>query len=333
MPAPDLKSQALPIGQLTSIYRLLSDETRLRILALLQASELAVGELQKILGIGQSTLSTQLGALKDSDLVATRKEGQKVFYRIPESVGKGPRQTLIEQALEHLQSARWMEKDQRGLRKVLEGRAESSLAFFNSEAVQNRISPGQTWRALALGLARLFRRETIVDLGCGNGRLAILLGEGGNTVTGVDNSEEQIKLARRHAESAANPPEFRQAPMEATGLPSGAFTLAILSQSLHHAAKPASALEEAARLLAPGGRLLILDLLAHDQEWTRSKFGDFWLGFADDVLKGWVESAGLKCTHDEITAASKVYPDLEGLMVIAEKKSQGQKSNSESSYE
>lgn len=312
------KQAALPIAELTGIFKLLSDETRLRILALVRDNELAVGELQKILGAGQSTLSTQLGALKEAGLVASRKEGQKVFYRLPESPDSEARRTLIEQALGHIGAALWRERDQRSLHKVLESRAESSRAFFNSQAVQNMPSPGQTWKALAQGVTRLIRGERIVDLGCGNGRLSVMLAEAGNAVTGIDHSEEQIKLARKQAGAVKNP-NFLQAPMEATGLPGGAFTLAILSQSLHHAAKPDKAVSEAARLLAPGGRLLVLDLLAHDQEWLRSKFGDFWLGFHPDALRTWMENSGLKLRHSEITAASKAHPDLEGLMIISEK--------------
>jgi 2-polyprenyl-3-methyl-5-hydroxy-6-metoxy-1,4-benzoquinol methylase len=308
----------LPIAELTSIYKLLSDETRLRVLALLHDAELAVGELQKILGAGQSTLSTQLGALKEMALVSSRKEGQKVFYHLPHLQEDSPKRALVEQALAQLPSAKWYERDQRELRKMLETRAESSRAFFNSQAIQNMPSPGQTWRALATGFIRLLQGERIVDLGCGNGRLAILLAEAGNTVVGVDNSEEQIKLARSQAGSNTQC-TFLQAPMEQTGLPEAGFSLAILSQSLHHAAKPEAVIAEAGRLLKVGGRLLVLDLLAHEEEWLRSKFGDFWLGFSQESLRHWMDAAGLETLHSEITAPNKAQPDLEGLLVVASK--------------
>ncbi len=308
----------LPVAELTSTYKLLSDETRLRVLALLRDAELAVGELQKILGVGQSTLSTQLGALKESGLVSSRKEGQKVFYRLPDPQPPSPKQILVLQALEQLHGAKWYERDQRGLRKMLESRAESSRAFFNSQAVQNMPSPGQTWRALATGLIRLMRGQSIVDLGCGNGRLALLMAEAGNDVVGVDNSEEQIRLARSHAGQVPSC-RFLTAPMEATGLPASSFDMAILSQSLHHAAKPPAALAEAGRLLKPEGRLLVLDLLAHEEEWLRSKFGDFWLGFSLESLRQWVEAAGMRILHSEITAPNKAQPELEGVLVLAAK--------------
>src|SRR6478609_8768704 len=140
-------SPGLDIEELTAVYKLLGDETRLRVLALLQDNELAVGEVQKILGIGQSTLSSQLALLKDQDLVASRKEGQKVFYRIPSDSSR--KLTLLRAALENTASAKWHARDKRHLQKTLLERAESSRDFFNRQAaVQNMPSPGQTWQAL-----------------------------------------------------------------------------------------------------------------------------------------------------------------------------------------
>lgn len=315
----------LHIEELTEVFRLLSDETRLRILCALREAELAVGELQKILGLGQSTLSTQLGLLKEQDLVAGRKEGQKVLYRIPRNGHPDAKLDIVENALQSAPAAKWYARDMRALKKTLEERSERSRDFFNTQAVQNMPSPGQTWRALCHGLIRLTRGQRIVDLGCGNGRLAILLAQSGNAVIGIDNSEEQIRLARSHPAAAGPLPaggslEFRHAPMEATGLSGGAFDSVILSQSLHHAAKPKEAIAESRRLLAPGGRILILDLLAHGEEWMRDKFGDFWLGFSQADLEAWLKESGFADIHFEITGPGKEYPEIEGLLVSAAKK-------------
>ncbi len=330
--------KVLQIEVLTGVFRLLSDETRLRILSLLRENELAVGELQKILGLGQSTLSTQLGLLKEQDLVASRKEGQKVFYRIPSK--EDPKLAILASALQSADGAKWHGRDMRNLKKVLEERSDESRQFFDSQAVQNMPSPGQTWKALCRGLIRLIHGRRIVDLGCGNGRLAILLAQAGNTVIGVDDSEGQIRLARENAArelggpapgkedgrsipAPAAPvgkaPEFIKAPMESTGLPAGSFDIVIASQSLHHAANPREAVAESHRLLAPGGRLLILDLLSHGEEWMRAKFGDFWLGFSLADLEGWLKETGFRDIHSEITGASKDYPDIEGVLVQARK--------------
>jgi ArsR family transcriptional regulator len=325
----------LDIGELTAVYKLLGDETRLRVLALLQDNELAVGEIQKVLGIGQSTLSSQLALMKEQDLVAGRKEGQKVFYRIPLDPSSR-KLALLREALASAAHAKWHARDRRHLEKTLRERAESSREFFNRQAVQNMQSPGQTWQALAHGLITLIHGHRVVDLGCGSGRLARQFAASGNAVTGVDSSEEQIRLAKADARashpSAAlgdrgspiqNPhgaeAVFVLASMEATGLPAGAFDLALLSQSLHHAANPSEVIREAHRLLAPGGKLLILDLLAHEADWMRSKFGDFWLGFSETDLKSWVSAAGFSPAHFEITPPSPEYPDLEGVLVVGEK--------------
>jgi 2-polyprenyl-3-methyl-5-hydroxy-6-metoxy-1,4-benzoquinol methylase len=314
-------ARVLQIDVLTGVFKLLSDETRLRILCALRESELAVGELQKILGLGQSTLSTQLGLLKEQDLVASRKEGQKVLYRIPRNGKEDPKLEIIESAMQSTPAAKWYDRDRRSLDKVLQERSDRSREFFNTQSVQNMPSPGQTWRALCNGLIRLIRGQRIVDLGCGNGSLAVLLAHSGNTVTGVDSSEEQIRLARGNAaeQDAPGNPVFKHAAMEDTGLPAAGFDLVILSQSLHHAAKPKEAIAESHRLLTPGGRILILDLLAHGEEWMRTKFGDFWLGFTRADLEAWLKESGFTAVHFEITGPSENYPEIEGLLVQAEK--------------
>ena len=124
-------AKVLQIDVLTGVFRLLSDETRLRILCALSEAELAVGELQKILGLGQSTLSTQLGLLKEQDLVAGRKEGQKVLYRIPRNGKEDPKLEIIENALQSAPAAKWYARDMRSLRKVLDERGERSRRFLD----------------------------------------------------------------------------------------------------------------------------------------------------------------------------------------------------------
>ena len=318
----------LDIAELTAVYKLLGDETRLRVLSLLAAHELAVGEIQKILGTGQSTLSSQLALLKEQELVAARREGQKVFYRLSSGGGAAGerKREIVRGALEAARSARWQARDARLLAKTLAERAEGSRAFFNAanpEAVQNLTSPGQTWQALAEGVIGLLSGKRIVDLGCGNGRLARRLAAAGNAVTGVDSSEEQIKLASGQDERGPGP-TFVLAPMEATGLRDASFDLAVISQALHHAADPIAAIREAHRLLVPGGRLLLLDLLAHEEDWMRTRFGDFWLGFSESDLKDWIDAAGFRLAQFEITPPSPEYPELEGVLAVGEKrKSEG----------
>lgn len=315
-----MPSPGLDIGELTAVYKLLGDETRLRILSLLRGHELAVGEIQKILGTGQSTLSSQLALLKEQGLVAARKEGQKVFYRLPAAGAR--KLEIVVGALDASTNARWRARDERLQQKMLAERAEGSRAFFNRanpEAVQNLTSPGQTWQALAEGVIAVLSGKRIVDLGCGNGRLARRLAVAGNAVTGVDASEEQIRLAKAGSAGDGAHPDFRISPMEDTGLTAASFDVAVISQALHHAAEPSAAIREAHRLLVPGGRLLVLDLLAHEEDWMRTRFGDFWLGFAEDDLKEWARAAGFRIAKFEITPPSPEYPELEGVLLVGER--------------
>jgi ArsR family transcriptional regulator len=332
------------MADLTPLFKALSDETRLRLLSLLREGELAVGELQRVLRGNQSTLSTQLGNLREQGFVASRKEGQKVFYRLASGSVSSPQQKLLEAALEASSDARWQARDQRELQKVLAERSESSRAFFDALSVQNQMSPGQTWEAMARGFLRLIPSMRLVDLGCGSGRWSRLFSESGHSVVGVDLSEEQIKLARERqidsdvgrekraalpsrsakrtsvfSSSETKGSRFLVAPMEATGLPDGEADAVLISHSLHHAAKPPDAIAEAFRLLVPGGRLLLLDLPSHEEDWLRSRFGDFWLGFDRSDLERWMHTAGFETPYVELTSPSGEYPDLEGLLAVAHK--------------
>lgn len=308
------------IDVVTTILKLLADQTRLRILSVLSGSELTVKELTDILALGQSTISTQLGQLKEAQLVSFRKQGQFVFYRLYSHPADHHIPRLCTQVLDQVPLADWYERDQRRLTDCLEKRRESSIGFFASHRTQNEISPGQTWESLATGLLHLVDNKRIVDLGCGIGRLAALLAHGSNHIIGIDNSPEQIQAARNlHRRIPEEVLRFVLAPAEYTGLPQDSADLVLISQSLHHAAKPRDIVTEAARLLAPGGKLLILDLLSHNQDWIQDRFADFWLGFEPEDLHEWAKSAGLSATRHTIGAPDPLYPEIEPLVFFAQK--------------
>jgi ArsR family transcriptional regulator len=280
--------------------------------------------MTEILQIGQSTLSSQLGQLKDHELVSYRREGQFVFYRIP----RHSQDTLVGKLMwavrDLVPEADWYERDQRTLKEIMERRREASLAFFNGMASQNQRSPGQGWESLAKGLLSIIRGLRVVDLGCGNGRLSALLAQGGNNVIGVDNSGEQIRLAQELHQKQKNETtrtgsslEFVRAEMEHTGLPKASFDLVVISQALHHIPRPQDALLEAARILRPNGQLLILDLANHNEDWIQDKFGDFWLGFEEDNLQEWLHEAGFFEITIEIAGRDLEYPSIESLVVSA----------------
>jgi len=307
------------IDNLTAILKLLADQTRLRILAILDGTELTVKEMTEILQVGQSTLSTQLGQLKDAGLLAARKQGQFVFYRIPNTDQGQNNQELCTMILHELPKAEWYERDRRQVFEILERRREASISYFNTQKSQNQSSPGQTMQSLILGLVQLIHDQDIVDLGCGIGRLAAQLAQSGNRVTGIDNSPEQISVAQNLNRSVMQHHHliFQCAPMEQSGLPAASYDSIIISQALHHAAKPQDVLVEASRLLRPKGRLLVIDLVRHEQDWIQDKFADFWLGFDTEELAGWLRIAGFQHIHHQIGIPDPDYPQIEPLIITA----------------
>lgn len=305
-------------ADITTLLKLLGDSTRLRILAILDGTELTVKELTEALQIGQSTLSTQLGQLKDARLVSFRKENQYVYYRLSTGDGDSFVDRLWQQVLDESRGADWFARDRRRLEDILQKRKEASLAFFGTLQAQNQTSPGQTWEGLARGLLELVRGQRIVDLGCGVGRLAALFAATGNKVTGVDNSAEQIQAARRlHKDQTGL--QFTRAAMEDTGLPGESWDIAVISHSLHHAARPQACLQEAWRLLVPGGKLLILDLNRHHEDWIKDRFADFWLGFDHRELEGLMADCGFVDIASQIAGPDPDFPSLEPIILCGQR--------------
>ena len=311
------------IHHFTTILRLLSDQARLRVLAVLDGNELTVKEMTEILNLGQSTLSSQLSQLKDQGLVSARKEGQFVFYRLSRTRGDSLEGKLLKTAKQLFPQAPWYEGDQRTLQGVMDRRQEASLSYFRDQKTQNQRSPGQGWESLATAFLLTLHDRDIADLGCGNGRLAALLARHGNRVIGIDNSPEQIRLAQQlhTGQPLRGSLEFRQASMENTGFPDSSFDLVVISHALHHIPRPLDAILEAGRILQPGGQLLILDLANHHEDWIKDRFGDFWLGFHEDTLTEWLHQGDFSDLRFEIAGRDMEYPSLEALVVTAWKKS------------
>lgn len=282
---------------LIDIFRALADPTRLRIMALLRAMELSVGELAQVLGQSQPRVSRHVKILTDAGLADRRKEGAWVF------VGLGDR-ALVEpllaaadawgRATDHEAAA-----DLERLAAVRADRAAAAEAWFADHAVQ--------WDAIrslhvaeseveAATLAVLANRSLgrLVDIGTGTGRMIELLAPFADRALGIDRSPEMLRMARSNlSEAGLDAIELRQGDMYALPLPRGSADTAILHQVLHYAQQPAAAIAEAARLLDQGGRLLIVDFARHDREELRARAAHVRLGFDDAQLSGWFGDAGL----------------------------------------
>ncbi|MCE0499355.1 MAG: metalloregulator ArsR/SmtB family transcription factor [Methylacidiphilales bacterium] len=277
------------------LWQTLHDPTRLRILALLEKEELSVAELQEILHLGQSRISTHLAHLRRVGLVHPRREGKRTYYSLVKKPDRETRQ-ILDAALLTLAEAPGATADPAGLKLVLEKRRSAARDYFNRVAgrLGKGFCPGRTWAEIGPLLAQLVPRVVVADLGAGEGWLSQLLARRAKKVIAVDNSPRMVAFGRAEAKKKgiANL-DYRLGDLADPPIPARSIDLVILSQALHHAANPQQAVAAAARLLRKGGRLVILDLDQHHFDQARELYGDHWLGFSEADLRDWLAAAGL----------------------------------------
>ncbi|HEY7289459.1 MAG TPA: metalloregulator ArsR/SmtB family transcription factor [Vicinamibacterales bacterium] len=280
--------------QASALYRLLGDEARLRLLRVLSAERLNVTELTGVLGLAQSGVSRHLGLLKDSGLVVEERDGGFSYYRA--ALVDGPiADSLRAQFAESARDAA-VRADEARLQEVLRLRKENFDAHAGPDARDARqLVPGRSWAAWSRALALLLPRLAVADLGCGEGYLTIEAARWASRVIAVDRSKSVLDRARALAQRRrVSNVVWKKGELDSLPLPDNTVDVAMLSQALHHATDPQRAVEEAVRITTPGGRVLVLDLRAHDEDWVRSKLGDRRLGFADDELETMLKRAGLQ---------------------------------------
>ncbi|MHC4252977.1 MAG: ArsR/SmtB family transcription factor [Planctomycetota bacterium] len=277
------------------LFRLLADATRLRAIRALAEAPLTVTELRSVLGVPQSTVSRHLGLMRKGGLVADRREGARVWYSLADGLLRHEAlMGVIRESLGRLSDAR---ADGRRLGKVLERRRTESREFFDSVAgsYHGIAEPGGGAEGLVSAMMMAMPKSVVVDVGCGEGETAIRLARFGHTVHAVDSSRRMIAaLRRRLRREGAKRVKPHVGDIEKLPLEGALGDVVLLSQILHHAPRPGAAIREAARVAKPGGRVVVLDLLAHEQEWTRERMGDLWLGFALAEIARWMRDAGLE---------------------------------------
>jgi len=297
-----------------NFLRLLADPTRLRLLLLLEQEELSVAELQQILGMGQSRISSHLAQLKRAGVVEDRRAGKNVYYGASEN-GHDSRRTRIAEltralARELPETAR----DRTSLKLVLRKRQDKAREYFDELAGKfgRRYCPGRSWQALAHALITLLPPLTVADLGAGEGTLSQLLAKNARKVIAIDNSPKMVEfgsqLAKKHGFKNL---EYRLGDIEDPPIPNNSVDLAILSQALHHAIHPERAIAAAHRLLKRGGRLAILDLLSHRFERARELYADHWLGFSEVQLHQFLEKNSFREIEVSVVAREKQGPHFQ----------------------
>lgn len=277
----------------------LADATRTRVLLLLERHELTVGELCDVLQLPQSTVSRHLKVLSDQGWVVARPEGTSRCYRVLLDRLDPSARRLWRVVREQTAGLARAEQDARRVPGVLARRRTKSQEFFSSVAGQWDRLRAELFgrRAELLGLLGLLDGEwTVGDLGCGTGQATESLAPFVRRVVAVDDSEAMLEAARQRLAGLANV-EVRRGSIEALPLGDAELDAAVLFLVLHHLAEPERALAEVARVLRPGGRVLIVDMMPHDREAYRQEMGHVWLGFPADRLARWLTDAGFGRYH------------------------------------
>jgi ubiquinone/menaquinone biosynthesis C-methylase UbiE/biotin operon repressor len=302
--------------------RLAADPSRLRILLLVEREELSVAELQEILGMGQSRISTHLAQLKNAGLVEDRRNGKSILYRLkPGAQSNGFSQMLgvLRQAAAEIPEA---EQDSEALRLALRRRQDKMRSYFDELAGKfgRNYVPGRSWQGLAETLLTLMPPMVIADLGAGEGTFSQLLARRSKKVIAVDNSEKMVEygreLARKHGVKNL---EYRKGDLEEVPIRDATVDLAFFSQALHHAQHPERAVAEAWRILKPGGRIVVLDLLRHSYEEARELYADLWLGFTEVEVTRFLRQAGFKNIETSIVHSEEDAPHFETLLAVGDK--------------
>jgi ArsR family transcriptional regulator len=289
--------------KLAALFQALADPTRLRILALLRSMELSVGELAQLLGQSQPRVSRHVRILSDSGLVGRRKEGSWVYLQLAEP---GRTESLFDLAREVDPDAKQIfAADAARLDTIRADRAEAARRYFEAhaatwESVRSlHIADAEIERAIA-ELLEERPLGALLDIGTGTGRMLELFAPKADSAIGIDRSSEMLRLARvKLDEAGISGASLRQGDMYALPLGDSSADSIILHQVLHYAQQPGSAIVEAARVLVPGGQLLVIDFAQHDRAELKEQDAHLRLGFADDAMRGWFSAAGLNLDRIE----------------------------------
>ncbi|WP_425153086.1 ArsR/SmtB family transcription factor [Candidatus Palauibacter sp.] len=280
--------------EMLSRFESLGDENRLRILTLLERHEFTVSELVSVLQLPQSTVSRHLRVLADDGWVRRRQDGKTRYYRLEGALEPGARE-LWRLTAESLSDAVWIAEDGERAASVLARRRERAAAFFSEtaggwDALRDDLFGRDARFAPLFGL--LDPEWVVGDLGAGTGTLADTIAPFVKRVIAVDRSPEMLEAAAVRLGRHDNV-DLREGELETLPLGDDELDVAVLMLVLHFAVDPGRVLAEAARVLAPGGRLVVLDMRAHGREEYRETMGHLWPGFSEDQMRGWMAAADL----------------------------------------
>jgi ArsR family transcriptional regulator len=294
---------------------LLGDENRMRLCTLLRDRELCVTDLVRVTGIAQSRVSTHLGRLREAGLVRDRRKGPQSFYGLVADALPAAVRTCLDEVAASGDPT--LEGDQARLRE-LEAERRGDLPEHAVDDLEREYSPGRTWQSLTVGIAALLRLGDVLDVGSGDGAAAAALAPYCRSLTCIDVNERLIAAARARLGHHAN---VRAQVADAHALPfqDDAFDSVLIFHTLTYAEHPGRVLKECARVLRPGGRLVVLCLDEHRQSEVTARYGERHPGFSPRALRGLLSRAGLGVVSAQVAARELKKPHLQVVLAIGDK--------------
>ena len=295
--------------------KVFADATRVRLLTLLASEELTVAELSSITQLAQPRVSTHLAKLKEAGLVRDRRAGVSAYYRFDET-NLDPAQRELWRSLREGSDDPLLRQDAERVPSVLAARAvEQNWADSVAGDMERHYSPGRTWEALARTALPLLETGDVLDIASGDGVLAELLSPHAQRYVCVDTSARVVAAASERLRRFANV-EVLEGDMHALAFADASFDLVVLMHALTYSTKPAQAVGEAARVLRPGGRLLLISLARHEHQSTVSAYSHVNLGFTDKELRRFAEKAGLEVSNLGTVTRERHPPHFEVISLI-----------------
>ncbi len=307
---------AMDLSGYVGTLNLLGDESRIRLCALLRERELSVGDLVRVTGISQSRVSTHLARLREGGFVRDRRDGQYAYYALASDALPATTRALLDEAASTDDPT--LEGDRKRLSELdAERRGELPESFAG--AMDRHYSPGRTWQSFVVGLAALLRLGDVLDVGSGDGSAASFVAPYCKSLTCVDTSARMVEAAR---ERLAKHPhaEVSVADGEALPMRAASFDTVILFHTLTYAEHPPRVVEECARVLRPGGRLVVLTLAQHEQHELTAPYGERHAGFSPRGLRAALSRAGLDVTFADVAAREAKKPHFEVVLAVGEKR-------------
>ncbi|WP_437630005.1 ArsR/SmtB family transcription factor [Sorangium sp. So ce854] len=307
------------LSEYIETLNLLGDESRIRLCLLLRERELRVTDLVRVTGIAQSRVSTHLGRLREAGFVRDRRQGPQSFYTLAVDTLPGTAKALLDDASRSADPT--VEGDKQRLLELDAERRGGLPESFAGE-MERRYSPGRTWQSLAAGIAALLRLGDVLDVGSGDGAAAGSLAPYCRSLTCIDSSSRMIESAK---ERFSAQPHVRAQVADVHDLPfrDASFDSVLVFHTLTYAERPPQALEECARVLRPGGRLVILSLDAHQHREITAPYGERHPGFSPSDIRAMLTRAGLDVVASDVACRESKKPHFQVVLAIADKPTPG----------